>query len=78
MASTYGYRISELNYLLGQVPAVANGTINQNFTTLIKQYADLRQAAMNDLVDILAKASPTNMGVQSKWQSRICEFPIGL
>ncbi len=74
MASTYGYRISELTDLLAQVPAAANDTINQNFATLVKQYADMRQSAMNDLVDILAKASPGNMGVQSKWQSRIASL----
>jgi hypothetical protein len=74
MSSTYGYRISELNDLLGQVPAAANDAINQNFTALIKQYADLRQSAMNDLVDFMAKASAGNLGTQSKWQSRIARL----
>ena len=71
MSSTYGYRISELNDLLGQIPAAANDTINQNFTALVKQYGELRQAALSDLVDFMAKASASNLGTQSKWQSRI-------
>ncbi len=74
MATTYGYRISELNDLLAQVPAAANDTINQNFITLVKQYADLRQNAMNDLVDFMAKASASKLGTQSKWQSRIASL----
>lgn len=74
MSSTYGNRISELNDLLGQVPAAANDTINQNFISLVKQYADLRQSAMNDLLDVMAKASASNLGTQSKWQSRIARL----
>src|SRR6185503_8018903 len=71
MSSTYGNRISELNDLLSRIPAAANDTINQNFTSLVKQYADLRQSGMNDLLDIMAKASASNLGTQSKWQARI-------
>jgi len=74
MATTYGFRISELNELLAQVPAAANDDINQRFTAVIKQYADFRQSAMNDLVDFMAKASATNLGTQSKWQSRIASL----
>ncbi len=74
MATTYGYRISELRDLLAQVPAAANDTINQNFTDLVNRYADLRQSAMNDLVDFMAKASAGNLGTQSKWQSRIARL----
>ena len=73
MASTYAYRISELNDLLGQVPAAANDAINQNFSALVKQYGELRQAALGDLVDFMSKASPSNLGTQSKWQSRISQ-----
>jgi hypothetical protein len=40
---------------------------------LVKQYGELRQAALGDLVDIMSKASPSNMGTQSKWQSRISQ-----
>jgi len=71
MSSTYGNRISELNDLLSQIPAAANDTINQNFSSLVKQYSDLRQSAMSDLVDLVGKASPSNLGTQSRWQSRI-------
>jgi hypothetical protein len=73
MASTYAHRISELNELLGQVPAAANDAINQNFSALVKQYGELRQAALGDLVDFMSKASPSNLGTQSKWQSRISQ-----
>jgi hypothetical protein len=66
MSSTYGNRISELNDLLAQLPAAANDTINQNFSSLVKQYADLRQSAMNDLLDLMTKASASNLGTQSK------------
>src|SRR3569833_2973392 len=71
MSSTYGNRISELSDLLSQIPAAANDTINQNFSSLVKQYSDLRQSAMSDLVDLVAKASASNLGTQSKWQARI-------
>lgn len=74
MSSTYGNRISELNDLLAQVPAAANDSINQNFTTMVKQYADLRQGAMNDLLDFMAKASASNLGTQSRWQARIASL----
>jgi len=70
----YVYRIAELNDLLGQVPQAANDAINQNFAALVKQYADMRQSAMNDLVDFMAKASAGNLGTQSKWQSRIARL----
>jgi ElaB/YqjD/DUF883 family membrane-anchored ribosome-binding protein len=74
MSSTYGNRISELNDLLAQLPAAANDTINQNFSSLVKQYADLRQSAMNDLLDLMTKASASNLGTQSKWQARIARL----
>jgi uncharacterized protein YqgV (UPF0045/DUF77 family) len=74
MSSTYGNRISELNDLLAQLPAAANDTINQNFSSLVKQYADLRQSAMNDLLDLMAKASASNLGTSSKWQARIARL----
>src|SRR5437763_15633396 len=70
----YAYRIGELNDLLAQVPAAANDTINQNFVDCINRYASLRQSAMNDLVDFMAKASASNLGTQSKWQSRIARL----
>src|SRR5215813_7887873 len=68
---TYVYRIAEMAELLSQVPEAANDKIDQNFVTLIKEYADLRESALNDLVDFMAKASATNLGTQSKWESRI-------
>lgn len=74
MASTYGNRISELRDLLAQVPAAANDQINQNFADLVDRYAELRQSAMSDLVDFMAKASAGNLGTQSKWQSRIAHL----
>jgi molecular chaperone GrpE (heat shock protein) len=70
----YAYRIGEMRDLLAQVPAAANDTINQNFADLVNRYAELRQSAMNDLVDFMAKASAGNLGTQSKWQSRIARL----
>jgi hypothetical protein len=71
MSSTYGYRISELRDLLSQVPAAASDRVHQAFVDLINRYGDLRQQAMDDLVDFVAKASASNSGTQSKWQSRV-------
>jgi hypothetical protein len=70
----FAYRIGEMRDLLAQVPAAANDAINQNFTDLVNRYADLRQTALNDLVDFMAKASAGNLGTQSKWQSRIARL----
>lgn len=70
MASTFGNRISELRDLLAQLPAAANERINQNLIDCIGRYADMRQTAMNDLLDYLEKASSSNLGTQSKWQAR--------
>ncbi len=78
MSTTYGYRIAELRDLLTQVPPAANDMINQNFLDCINRYTDLRQSAMDDLVDFMAKASATNLGTQSKWQSRNCSSAIRL
>jgi molecular chaperone GrpE (heat shock protein) len=35
---------------------------------------DLRQRALDDLVDFMAKASSSNLGTQAKWQSRIARL----
>jgi hypothetical protein len=67
-------RISELRDLLAQAPAAANDRVNQNLTNCINRYADLRQSALNDLVDVMAKASSSNTGTQAKWQSRIARL----
>jgi len=69
--SAFGYRINELRNLLAQLPAPANDRINQSFTECIDRYCELRQSALDDLVDYFAKASAGNLGTQSKWQSRI-------
>ncbi len=71
---TYAYRISELRDLLAQAPAAANDRVNQNLANCINRYADLRQRALDDLVDFMAKASSSNLGTQSKWQSRIARL----
>jgi archaellum component FlaC len=71
MSTTYGYRISELRDLLAQAPAPANNRVTENLSDCINRYADLRQRALDDLVDFMAKASFSNLGTQSKWQSRI-------
>jgi molecular chaperone GrpE (heat shock protein) len=72
--STYGCRISELRDLLAQAPAPANDRINQNLADGINKYADLRQRALDDLVDFMARASSSNLGTQTKWQSRIARL----
>jgi len=71
MSTTYGYRISELRDFLAQLPRAANDRINQNLSDCINRYADVRQRALDDLVDFLARASSSNLGTQAKWQSRI-------
>jgi hypothetical protein len=74
MATTYGSRISELRGLLAQVPAAANDDINQAFVECIKRYADMRQSALEDLIDFMSKASAGNLGTQAKWQARIARL----
>lgn len=71
---TYGSRIAELRDLLAQLPAAADERVNTAFVKLIDDYAELRKSALCDLVDFMAKASATNLGTQSKWQSRIARF----
>jgi hypothetical protein len=71
MSTTFGNRISELRELLAQLPAAADDRVNQNLADCITRYADLRQRALDDLVDYIAKASSSNLGTQQKWQSRI-------
>jgi archaellum component FlaC len=71
MAANYVNRIVELRDLLGQIPAAANDQINQNMIACLDRYCSMRQSALEDLVDYMAKASASNMGTQSKWQSRI-------
>jgi len=69
--STYGYRISELREGLQSLPAPANDRITETLNDCLNRYQSLRQAALDDLVDYLARASASNTGTQSKWQSRI-------
>jgi hypothetical protein len=71
MTANYVNRIVELRDLLGQIPVAVNDQINQNMIACIDRYCSLRQSALEDLVDYMAKASISNMDTQSKWQSRI-------
>lgn len=72
--TTYGSRIDELRDLLAQLPAAANERVNAAFVELIDRYAALRQSALDDLVDFMAKAAATNPGTRQKWQTRIARF----
>jgi len=74
MSTTFGNRISELRELLAQLPAAADDRVDQNLADCITRYADLRQRALDDLVDYIAKASSSNLGTQQKWQSRIARL----
>lgn len=74
MAATYDARINELRDLLARCPAAADDRVNENFTNLIRRYNEVRQSALDDLVDFMAKASISNMGTAAKWQSRIVQF----
>jgi len=74
MAATYDARINELRDLLAQCPAAADDRVNEGFNNLIKRYNEVRQSALDDLVDFMAKASISNLGTASKWQSRIERF----
>jgi hypothetical protein len=69
--TTYGSRIDELRDLLSQLPAAADERVNKAFVDLIGRYAAMRQSALDDLVDYMAKAAATNLGTQAKWQTRI-------
>lgn len=72
--STYGRRISELRALLAQAPIPANERINQRLTDCLDRYCDLRQRALDDLVEFMGRASSSNAGTQAKWQSRIARL----
>jgi hypothetical protein len=74
MSATYDARINELRGLLGQCPAAADDQVNEKFENLIKRYNEVRQSALDDLVDFMAKASISNLGTASKWQTRVERF----
>ncbi len=74
MAATYDARINELRDFLAQCPAAADDRVNEGFNNLIKRYNEVRQSALDDLVDFMAKASISNLGTASKWQSRVERF----
>lgn len=69
--ATYGNRITELRDLLKQATTGADERIVKTLTTCIDKYSDLRQRALDDLVDFIARASAGNLGTQARWESRI-------
>jgi hypothetical protein len=69
--ATYSSRITELRDLMTQATAGADERVVRALTQCIDRYNDMRQRALDDLVDFIAKASIGNVGTQAKWESRI-------
>jgi hypothetical protein len=69
--ATYGSRISELRELLTQAATGVDERVVRDHVQYIDRYGDMRQRALDDLVDFIAKASIGNVGTQSKWELRI-------
>lgn len=72
--ATYGGRPGELRDLLTQAAAGADDRVRTALVQCIDRYADLRQRALDDLVDIIAKASAGNLGTEAKWDARVNGF----
>lgn len=69
--ATYDNRIRELRELILQATAGVDESVVRLLTQAIDKYADLRQRALDDLVEIVARASISNLGTQARWDSRI-------
>ncbi len=69
--ATYGARITELRALMTQATAGADERVVRALSQCIDRYSDMRQRALDDLVDCIAKASAGNLGTHAKWESRI-------
>lgn len=69
--ATYGARPGELRDLLTQASAGADDRVRTALTQCIDRYVDLRQRALDDLVDIVTKASAGNLGTETKWDARV-------
>lgn len=72
--ANYTDRGSELRDLLTQATVGADERVTRALREAIERYMDMRQRALDDLVDIIAKASFGNLGTQEKWQSRIARL----
>jgi hypothetical protein len=69
--ATYGARITELRDLMRQACTGVEERVVRALSQCIDRYSDIRQRALDDLVDYIAKASAGNVGTQAKWESRI-------
>ena len=69
--ATYGARPGELRELLSQAAAGADERVRTALTQCIDRYVDLRQRALDDLVDIVTKASAGNLGPAPRWDARV-------
>jgi hypothetical protein len=69
--ATYGARPGELRSLLSQAAVGADERVRTALTQCLDRYVDLRQRALDDLVDIVTKASAGNLGTTDKWDTRV-------
>src|SRR5262245_64738382 len=69
--ATYGARPVELRDLLTQAGAGADERVRTALSQCIDRYTDLRQRALDDLVDIITKASAGNLGTEARWDARV-------
>ena len=72
--ATYGARPGELRDLLTQAAAGADDRVRAALSQCIDRYVDQRQRALDDLVDIVAKASAGNLGTEARWDARVNAF----
>jgi hypothetical protein len=71
IVATYGARPGELRELLTQAAAGADERVRTALTQCTDRYVDLRQRALDDLVDIVSKASAGNLGTEARWDARV-------
>jgi hypothetical protein len=69
--ATYGARPGELRALLSPAAAGADERVRTALTQCVDRYVDLRQRALDDLVDIVTKASAGNLGTTARWDDRV-------
>ena len=72
--ATYGARPGELREKLTQAAVGADERVRTALTQCIDRYVDLRQRALDDLVDIITKASAGNLGTEARWDARVTAF----
>jgi len=67
----YPQRISELQEQIRTAAPDPNDPARRVLTDTVNRYADLRSAALGDLVDLIGGSTVGATGVQERWQSRV-------